>query len=62
MIIYSNNIYLENKKISGFIKIENAKITDIIEVEKEIPETSLNEYVINNLNLIKMKKYLITVT
>ena len=58
MIIYSNNIYLENKKISGFIKIENTKITDIIEVDKEITETSLNEYVINNLTIDKNEEIL----
>ena len=49
MIIYSKNIYLENKKISGFLKIEDKKIIDIVENTDEFTKDSLNNYVLNNL-------------
>lgn len=49
MIIYSKNIYLENKKISGFLKIEDIKIIDIVETTDEFTKESLNNYVLNNL-------------
>lgn len=49
MIIYSKNIYLENKKISGFLKIEDKKIIDIVETTDELTKDSLNNYVLNNL-------------
>ncbi|WP_288222098.1 N-acetylglucosamine-6-phosphate deacetylase [uncultured Clostridium sp.] len=49
MIIYSKNIYLEDKKISGFIKIEDKKIIDIVETEEEFTNDSLKDYIFNNL-------------
>ena len=49
MIIYSKNIYLENKKISGFLKIRNEKIEDIIEFNEEINKEDLKSYVLKNL-------------
>ena len=48
MIIYSKNIYLEDKKISGFIKIENKEIKDIVEIEEDV-STDLKDYVASNL-------------
>ncbi|MDV4152026.1 N-acetylglucosamine-6-phosphate deacetylase [Clostridium sp. AL.422] len=48
MIIYSKNIYLENKKICGFIRIENEKITDIVEMEEEINK-DLKDYILSDL-------------
>ena len=50
MIIYSKNIYLEDKKISGFIKIEDKKIIDIAEAEEEFTKDSLKDYILKNLN------------
>ncbi|WP_066890407.1 N-acetylglucosamine-6-phosphate deacetylase [Clostridium nigeriense] len=50
MIIYSKNIYLEDKKISGFIKIEDKKIIDIAETEEELKRDSLKDYILKNLN------------
>lgn len=39
MIVYSKNIYLEDKKISGFIKIKDGKIIDIVEyIDKSTDE------------------------
>lgn len=49
MIIYSKNIYLEDKKISGFIKIEDKKITDIAEAEEEFTKDSLKDYILKSL-------------
>lgn len=49
MIIYSKNIYLEDKKISGFIKIEDKKIIDIVETKDEFTKDSLKDYILNNL-------------
>jgi N-acetylglucosamine-6-phosphate deacetylase len=49
MIIYSRNIYLEDKKISGFIKIKEGKITDIAEAKEYLNKDSINDYVINIL-------------
>lgn len=49
MIIYSKNIYLEDEKISGFIKIEDKKISDIVKIEEEFTKESLKDYIINTL-------------
>lgn len=49
MIIYSKKIYLEDKKISGFIKIEDKKIIDIVETTDEFTKDSLKDYILNNL-------------
>lgn len=49
MILYSKNIYLEEEKISGFIKIEDKKIIDIVKMEEEITKDSLKDYIINIL-------------
>lgn len=49
MIIYSKNIYLEDKKISGFIKIQEEKIVDIVECKDELIEGTLKNYILNAL-------------
>ena len=49
MIIYSKNIYLEDEKISGFIKIEDKRIIDIVEIEEEFTKDSLRDYILNVL-------------
>lgn len=49
MIIYSKNIYLEDEKISGFIKIEDKRIIDIAKIEEEFTKDSLRDYILNVL-------------
>ena len=49
MIIYSKNIYLEDEKISGFIKIEDKKISDIVKIEEEFAKDSLKDYILKVL-------------
>lgn len=49
MIIYSKNIYLEDKKIIGFIKIKDKKITQIVETTDELTKDYLSDYVLNTL-------------
>ena len=51
MIIYSKNIYLEDRKISGFLRLDDGKIVDIIEVLEDIKKDDLENYVLNNLKL-----------
>lgn len=49
MIIYSKNIYLEDKKISGFIKVKDSIITDIAELDYELTKDYLSNYIVRVL-------------
>ncbi|MBC5628144.1 N-acetylglucosamine-6-phosphate deacetylase [Clostridium sp. NSJ-6] len=49
MIIYSKNIYLENNKICGFIKVDKEKIVDIKECNRDLDCDYLKEYVSSEL-------------
>ena len=49
MIIYSKNIYLEGRKITGLLRIEDKKIIDIVENTEEFTKDSLKDYILNDL-------------